>query len=497
MATLLTSIANAWDNLSLRTRLVSLFTAVLTVCFAFATTAVLGILQSHLVYQLDSELQLSAKSLAVSASSSLLRNESTDIPTNYYVRIDSPNEASKEFINPKIAQRYGYPDEETLLPFGVIPEDSITTPASIGSSKTGAYWRAVAVPIATQDGTQFGVVTVALPLTGVSETLLNSVKYFGVLALVVIAVGATSAYYLVRRSLRPLQRIESVAAQIAAGDISQRIEIETPNTEVGSLSVSLNQMLTQIEQSFAQRDAARERIERFISDASHELRTPLATLQGYAQLYRIGGITPENIPDVMGRFESEANRMNGLVEDMLRLARLDEQRKVNPVPLDLTALAQTAAFDLRALDASRVVQVLNLGASAPLPASGSVSEGGLPELFVNADKDQVSQVFTNIISNIVRYTPKGTPVEIMVGRSDQWAVVEFRDHGPGISTEHQEKVFGRFYRVDKSRSRESGGSGLGLSIVSAVMALHAGKASIVTTPGGGVTVRLSFPLPKS
>lgn len=475
------SLLARWSQLSLRTRLVTLFTAILTVCFIFVITAVLGILQSHLVSQLDTELKLSAKSLAVETSSSLLRNESTKIPTNYYVRIDSLNEPTQEFINPSIAEHYGHPNSDILLAFGDIPEDSITAPTTIGSSRPDAYWRAVAVPIATADGKQFGVVTVALPMSDISDTLINSVTYFVILTLLVIPLGAFGSFAMVRHSLRPLRRIETVAAQIAAGDISQRIDIETSTNEVGSLSASLNQMLTQIEQSIAQRDKARERIERFISDASHELRTPLATLQGYAQLYRMGGIRPDNISDVMSRFESEASRMNNLVEDMLRLARLDEQRKTVKEPVDLIALAQTAALDLLALDATREVQVL--------PSQA------MKELIIEADKDQVTQVQTNIVSNIVRYTPEGTPVEILIDRTEETAVIEFRDHGPGISAENQEKVFGRFYRIDKSRSRESGGSGLGLSIVSSIMSLHGGKASISSTFGGGVTIRLEFPLP--
>lgn len=499
MFSFFTYLSSLWNNLSLRARLVTLFTAILTLCFALATWALLVILQTHLVYQVDSELQSSAKTLAVSTSASLLRNESTDIPTNYYVRIDSVDEPSQEFINPEISKRYGRPLPEVLLPFGVIPKDSLTEPTTISSVKTGAYWRAVAVPIARQDGSQFGVVTIALPLTGVAETIFNSIKYFTLLTLVVIALGAASAYYLVQRSLRPLRRIESVAAQIAAGDISQRIEITSPHTEVGSLAVSLNRMLTQIEQSFAQRDAARQRIERFISDASHELRTPLATLQGYSQLYRIGGIPPENIPDVMARFESEAARMNGLVEDMLRLARLDEQRKADLQPLDLLQVTQTAVFDLRALDPSRVVSLLTLGKLAEDGSwtAGQVFSTDNEPLWIAADKDQISQVFTNIISNILRYTPKGSPVEIVLGEFEGKVIVEFRDHGPGIAQKHATRIFERFYRADKSRSRESGGSGLGLAIVASIMDLHKGEVFALPTEGGGFTVRLCFPAGKS
>ena len=309
-------------------------------------------------------------------------------------------------------------------------------------------------------------------------------RYFALLGLVIVVVGGTASYYLIRHALGPLRRIENVAEQIAAGDLTQRIESEPSGTEVGSLANSLNQMLSQIEHSFAERDRSEQRMRRFVSDASHELRTPLSALRGYGELYRMGGVPDDRVPDVMSRIEAESTRMGNLVEDLLTLARLDETPEIDPEEIDLVKIARDSSFDMRALDASRVVSVIGLSEGDPAP----------DELIIEADKDQITQVFTNLIGNINRYTPKGTPVEIALGEMDGQAIVEIRDHGPGISKEDRDKVFSRFYRTDVSRSRASGGSGLGLAIVSSIMELHTGQAELGKTEGGGLTVRLTMPV---
>lgn len=463
-------------------RLVVLFTSVLTVGFALAGTAMLGILQAHLVDQVDRELQASAKTLAVSTAVSLLQRAEPNIPSNYFIQFVDINSSVTARITGETEQRYGRPLPGQLLPVGVYPPEEITRPVNIPSTKPGAYWRAVAVPI-TVDNSPLGVVTVALPLTGVAETLTNTSRYFGLLGLVIISVGATGSYYLIRRTLTPLSRIETVAGKIAAGDLSQRVDPQPPTTEVGSLADSLNRMLAQIEQSFADRDESQNRMRRFVSDASHELRTPLAAIRGYGELYRMGGVPEKSVPDVMARIESESTRMGTLVEDLLTLARLDERRSIKPVDIDLVTVAGNAAFDLNALDPSRVVTIIGLEAEDP-PKS----------LVVEADSDQMTQVFTNLIGNIVRYTPKGTPVEIAIGTVSDNAIIEVRDHGPGITDADRDKVFARFYRTDISRSRTSGGSGLGLAIVASIVALHSGHATIDHTPGGGLTVRLILPI---
>jgi two-component system OmpR family sensor kinase len=246
-------------------------------------------------------------------------------------------------------------------------------------------------------------------------------------------------------------------------------------------------MLTQIESAFRAREASEARTRRFAADASHELRTPLASIRGFAELYRHGAVPSEEVPRTMRRIEDEATRMGGLVEDLLMLARLDERRPARAEPVDLAVLAGDAVHDVRGLDPERPVRLSGLQpGSGPVPAVVVGDEGGL------------RQVVTNLVANAVRHTPAGTPVEVAVGVEPgvaPCAVLEVRDHGPGLPPEEAGRVFERFYRVDSSRRRGTGGgSGLGLSIVSAVTAAHGGTVDVRTTAGGGATFRVALPL---
>jgi two-component system OmpR family sensor kinase len=242
-------------------------------------------------------------------------------------------------------------------------------------------------------------------------------------------------------------------------------------------------MLGQLEQSFAERAASQERMRRFVADAGHELRTPLATIRGYGELYRIGAVTgAEDVRATFRRIEDAASRMGVLVEDLMHLARLDEGRPQAHEPVDLAVLAADALEDLRALDPGRPVALVGLGADGT--AAGTVVRG---------DEGRLRQVLANLVGNVVEHTPAGTPAEIAVGQDGE-ARLEVRDHGPGIPAEHADRVFERFYRVDAARSRESGGAGLGMAIVAAIVAAHHGRVDLTTTPGGGTTVRVTLPL---
>lgn len=291
---------------------------------------------------------------------------------------------------------------------------------------------------------------------------------------------------LVRRSFRPLVEVEETAAAIAAGDLSRRIPEHPATTEVGRLTASLNGMLTQIESAFRAREASEARTRRFAADASHELRTPLVSIRGFAELFRQGAVPPDEVPRTMRRIEDEAKRMGSLVEDLLLLARLDEQRPGRKDRIDLAVLAGDAVHDARGLDPGRQVTLTGLGGTGPVPS------------VVVGDEDRLRQVVANLVANAVRHTPAGTPVEVAVGTAEagpgRVAVLEVRDHGRGLSPEQAQRVFERFYRIDSSRRRDTGGgSGLGLSIVAAVVAAHAGTVGVHETPGGGATFRVTLP----
>ncbi|WP_353065306.1 sensor histidine kinase [Arcanobacterium hippocoleae] len=237
---------------------------------------------------------------------------------------------------------------------------------------------------------------------------------------------------------------------------------------------------------------------RFVSDASHELRTPLATVRGYAELYRIGGVPADQVAHAFERVESEASRMAHLVEDLLQLARLDEGRQLRFTQVELVSTAMNAVADFLVRSPNSPAAVISL------------SGHELEPIVINADQDRITQLITNLLTNVITHTPEGTAVEVAIGIKDQdgndlaphanltqlqngVAVIEVRDHGPGIKDDDSERIFERFYRADASRSRDSGGSGLGLAIVAAICAAHGGSAKILHTPGGGLTVQLRFP----
>jgi two-component system OmpR family sensor kinase len=344
-------------------------------------------------------------------------------------------------------------------------------------------WRVVAGRLGDQSGT----FAVAVPLRGLDTTVQRLLTFSVLVGLAVIAICAFLGWYGVRRAFRPLTQIEDTAAAIAAGDLSRRIPEPAAQDEVASLSRSLNAMLSQIEQSFAVREASEERMRQFVADASHELRTPLAAVRGYAELYRQGAVTrPGDITSTMRRIEDESIRMGGLVNDLLILTRLDRQRPLERGPVDLTVLAADAVQDARALDPHRHVRLLGLN-------------GDLRPTTIEGDEAKLRQVVTNLVGNAVNHTPEGTDIEIAVGAgSPGHARLEVRDHGEGVDPVKARKVFERFYRADSSRVRgNGGGNGLGLAIVAAIVGAHDGQVGVAATPGGGATFVVDLPTANS
>jgi len=342
----------------------------------------------------------------------------------------------------------------------------------------------------------------------------------GAIVLVLAAVGIA----VVQANLRPLNDIELTASQIAKGHLNHRIPERDPRTEIGSLGHSLNTMLSQIETAFhAQEESeqaahqSEERMRRFIADASHELRTPLTTIRGFAEYYRQrgglqedlprdsgtsgmsgtedgasaaadgyaeGGLAPEDLDRIMQRVEAEASRMGVLVEDLLTLARLDQQRPLNIAPVDLLTLAADAVQDARMVAPDRPIDL-------------DVAPGAA--FIVDGDEPRLRQVIGNLMSNALTHTPPGTPVRVKIAsgalESGPPAVVlDVADSGPGMSTDQARRVFERFYRADEARNRASGGTGLGLAIVAGLVAAHGGTVSVRTAPGQGADFQVRLPL---
>jgi len=278
--------------------------------------------------------------------------------------------------------------------------------------------------------------------------------------------------WIVRLGLRPLAAIAATADTITAGDLSHRVERAEPRTEVGRLGLALNTMLDRIE-------ASDRRLRRFVADASHELRTPLAAVRAYAELFDRGADKrPEDLARAMTGISRESERMSTLVEDLLLLARLDEGQRLEREPVHLDGLAHEAVETARAVDQSRPIGL----STEPVVALG--------------DRAGLRHVLDNLLGNARSHTPAGTPIEVRVFSAGAEAVIEVADHGPGMTAEAAGRVFERFYRVDSSRSRAdgSGGAGLGLSIVTAVIDALGGSVSVDTEPGRGATFRVRLPL---
>ncbi|WP_225755153.1 HAMP domain-containing sensor histidine kinase [Actinotalea sp. Marseille-Q4924] len=475
--------ATAWSSLPLRSRLTALFTALLLLGLGLTGVVAQTFLRSSLVEQVDTQLA-SAAPLAVDrvTARGMRMLDTGNLPSDYHVAIlDVDGQVvTAQAVDGAAA---GSPTVPTLSAPQVA--DRAGRAFTVPDADDGGRWRALALPLTShRQGGVVGSVVVALPLDPAEATLAQMRRVLVTIALGVVALGAAAGWWGVRRELRPLREIETTAGAIAAGDLARRVPEQPTSTEVGRLAAALNAMLAQLEQAFAAREASEERMRRFVSDASHELRTPLATIRGYGELYRMGALSaPDDVAATMHRIEGSAVRMGSLVEDLLHLARLDEDRPLRSEPVDLAVLATDAAADLRALDPDRPVRV------EPLVAGGST--GGAVAV---GDEDRLRQVLSNLVGNVARHTPPGTPAEVAVGRAaDGHVAVEVRDHGPGVPPEHARQVFERFYRVDAARGRETGGAGLGLAIVAAIVRAHRGEVGVRTTPGGGTTVRVVLP----
>lgn len=344
---------------------------------------------------------------------------------------------------------------------------------------SGTHYRVDAAPLGESAfGISGGTLVVALPLTDVDQTLHHLLLVVLLVAGGVLLALALMAWWVVRLGLRPLERMGETAGAIARGDLSQRVEPADERTEVGRLGLALNSMLTQIEVAFAERTASEARLRRFVADASHELRTPLTSIRGYAELFRRGANTrPDDLAKTMRRIEEAAARMGVLVDDLLLLARLDQGRPLEKGPVDLTRLVAAAVDDLRATSPDRPVIY---DADSPIVVEG--------------DEFRLRQVLANLLENARTHTPPSTPVEVRVTEAGDEAIIEVRDHGPGMTAEDAARAFERFWRSDPSRTRSSGGAGLGLAIVAAITEAHGGHAEVETAPGEGATFRVFIPL---
>ena len=453
--------------MSLRARLL-LGMAVVAVVLVLASLAITRATEHTLIGQVDKQL---ARSGAGDRYPTQMGGPNQGPPSALYVAvIDTeagefriwrlPNTTEEEASQPDLTVG------EALAHLG-------DKPFTVKAKASGLRYRAVI----RHDGRQNRTVVMALPLEDVDETIDQLLTIQALAGVAILATMGLVTFWVLRLGVRPVQEMTATAKAIGQGDLSERIPETAPGTEAGELGVALNQMLGRIEESFDERSRSEARLRQFVADASHELRTPVTTIRGYAELYRLGGLSTEHdISEAMRRTEQEATRMGQLVGDLLDLARLDQGRPLALGPTDVSALAADAVADAGAVEPDRP-----LALDAPAPA------------VVIGDEALLRQILANLVGNARVHTDPETPITVRVRDEGATVVVEIADQGPGMPADVASHAFERFYRADPARTRHRGGSGLGLSIVAGTVAAHGGTVALETAPGHGTTVRVTLP----
>lgn len=577
-----------WNSISLRTKVTGVTVLMLTLGLLISGIGTSALLRNYLVDQVDQRLRSTAFNdwetvLGPGANPDDENCGGYSANSEYFWAIFYEDGSLK-------CDSWGGRDPATKpMIDSFTPEDALQYPEfaifSRDSSLEGSGWRLTTRPLQSLQGDEKFSLVIGLSLQRTEDTMNNYISIFFGFGLIVIIFAAGLTRFLVTSTFTPLQEVERTAEQIAKGDFSLRLQHVNPNTEVGRLNSSLNLMLHQIDGALKDRARTIDQMRRFVGDAGHELRTPLVTVRGYAELYKMGGIEgDENIHQAMDRIEKEAIRMGGLVEDLLELARLDQARPMERVPINLIPLVRDAAMDARARDPERMVTTViaeglrdtlpkslehtdsheipiipesteppvattvmpvisedeakehrnrrarmragnhsqnrtgsftgpiaiagaafdklrrkpRSNSSAEIPVVETPAEKPKRDPIVLGDENKIRQVITNLLTNALRFTPVDKSIELSVEVLEEQNKVRLSviDHGEGVPAQIREKIFQRFWRADTSRTRETGGSGLGLSIVSAIVAAHNGDVWAEETPGGGATFRVTFPIVK-
>jgi two-component system OmpR family sensor kinase len=539
----------AAGRVPLRIKLVAALLALVVIALAVISMVSLAVFRGYLQDRADAQLKALSQQIGSSTQIGMLRPQGLSFE-DYVIELrDAQGQQQPcNLCTPITGSGPNVPTSNSWLTAN--NNKLVTVPATSG----GDNWRVLARPQSYFTNTSLGPVPGTLIVGANLGHLDQSVNWLAKVDLVVSAIIVVAlaivGVAMVRASLRPLTEIEHTAEAIAAGDLSRRVPYYDPRTEMGRLATSLNVMLAHVESAFrarAQSEAAarhsEERMRRFLGDASHELRTPLTAIRGYAEYYRQRGglkngsaspataeaspatteagaateaaaaaapahasalagsavqgslaqpsvrdepLNRQEMDRIMERVEQESSRMGGLVEDMLMLARLDQQRPIEQRPVDLLTLAADAVQDARIVAPSRSID-LTVGTGAAFLVLG--------------DEARLRQVISNLMNNALTHTPDGSPISVRIFTGYQQgnpvvpcAVLEVADHGSGLTQEQASRVFERFYRADQARGRRTGGNGLGLAIVQALVAAHGGTVSLDTAPGHGATFRITLPL---
>ena len=562
------------DRAPLRTKLIAAVLALVVMALAAISVASVVVLRTYLNTQRDPQLTESLEFYESHLSGSLQLNAANAAGSGTIVAILQPGSQLTTGTG-FTGGGMGAPRQSQSLP--ELPSNNWANPSSpvlmtTPSTSGNDAWRVTGQAVTTTDSAghqQTSILLVAVDLGPIDAEVQRLIAVEIIVGAAIVLVLAIVGAGVVRTNLRPLDDIEMIAGEIAKGHLDHRIPERDPRTEIGSLGRSLNIMLTQIENAFVAQEeseqaahASEERMRRFTADAAHELRTPLTTIRGFAAHYRqrggaknqssrtdarlsapaisessgagdAEGLSPEELDRLMGRIESEANRMGVLVEDLLTLARLDQQRPLAKGPVDLLTLAADAVQDARIVSPERSIDLIVAPGTAFL---------------VDGDEPRLRQVLANLVNNAITHTPAGTPVRVKIARGTldadraagtggtvgadgtfvpgsgvggtartpglamprSWGygadapgageglvpavVLDVEDDGPGMTAEQAQRVFERFYRADAARNRASGGTGLGLAIVAGLVSAHGGTVSLHTASGQGADFRVRLPL---
>ena len=509
----------------LRIKLITAVLALVAIALGVISVAGISVLRPYLLKQYDNQLAAAQVQVQHAVERCLSDTGPCQQPASGATLYWLPTNGNLLTIWFPVESPFGMHSQPTTIPRPAITAtqswaadlvgQEVTVPAVTG----GGYWRMTAFRAVGELNGQLvsGTIILGIDATNAYNTIRILVIIDLIVSGIVLVALAIVGIAIVRTSLRPLTDIELTAEAIAGGDLSQRVPDRDPRTEVGRLGRSLNAMLAQVEAAFHAREkseaAARwseERMRQFVADASHELRTPLTAIRGYAEYYRQRGgatgngarhataasaepglaadgqLSEPDVDRIMQRVEQESARMGVLVEDMLLLARLDQQRPIERRPVDLLTLAADAVQDARMIAPNRKIELM-------------VGHGAA--FLVLGDEARLRQVITNLMSNALSHTPDGTPIDVRIlthgpdGRLTVPSVtVEVDDQGPGLSKEQADRVFERFYRADQARGRRTGGAGLGLAIVAALVTAHGGAVGVDTAPGRGAMFWITLPL---
>jgi two-component system OmpR family sensor kinase len=466
---------------SLRTRLLLAILAVVAAGMVVAGVATYVSLRSFLLERVDQQLREARVPVAMTLASGLAGDlpfgssgdrPAPNLPPGTYGQV---RDSAGSILN---TLTFSYGDEQ---PAPVLPDPLPAVDAtgeSIFSAGSTAGATSPGFRVLVQDvPTVQRVLVVAIPLSETRQTLTRLVGVEVVVLLGVLGVLAVAAWLIIKRDLRPLESMAVTADAISAGDLTRRVQPAEPRTEVGRLGLSLNTMLGRIEEAFVERAATEDKLRRFLADASHELRTPLTSIRGYSEVFARAKDDPEDLELAMRRIEEESERMGLMVEELLVLARLGEGREPERVPVDLARVVGDAVSDARAAAPAR-----------------DITLDGVETVDVLGDDHQLRQVVANLLGNALRHTPDEAQIRVTLTTGDGHAALAVTDDGPGLEPDVAAQVFEPFFRADESRARETGGAGLGLAIVAAIVEAHGGEVRLDTAPGAGAAFTVTLPM---